>query len=402
MRDPGLRISVRLTHGRVTASLRLPRAKRISERHSSRGRRRIMENFEPDAREAAIGRRDFIKLGAGAGVMMALDSRGAAAQGARAEPVSIDLHTHWVPEAYDKALAQLKRPTPASNNPLEFDLDKRRKWMDEHGVQMHVLTLSGGMPWQWVPPDVGAHLAQIINDAAVEAHTAFPDRFVAGIELSIHDPELALKELNRVAGKPGLRAVHLPNSIQGRDYLFEPAYAPLLARCEQLGYPLLFHPLDGEANIYVGRQRLADPLSVSAGLSNSLGFPFETATTAAKFIVTGTLDKYPRLEIVLPHSGGVFPYIAGRADRYMMNSKFKLQHPIREYIRRFHYDTLTYYPETLRFLIGLVGSDRVVIGTDNFALMDVESPNGLVEQLDLPTADRERILRGNAARLLQI
>jgi len=103
-----------------------------------------MENFEPDAREAAIGRRDFIKLGAGAGVMMALDSRGAAAQGARAEPVSIDLHTHWVPEAYDKALAQLKRPTPASNNPLEFDLDKRRKWMDEHGVQMHVLTLAVG------------------------------------------------------------------------------------------------------------------------------------------------------------------------------------------------------------------------------------------------------------------
>jgi aminocarboxymuconate-semialdehyde decarboxylase len=361
-----------------------------------------MDNFEFNAQAATIPRRDFIKLGVGAGAMIALDPLGGSAQTAARQPVSIDLHTHWVPEAYEKALARLKRPTPASTNPLDFDLDKRRKWMDEHGVQMHLLTLSGGMPWQWVPPDVGAHLAQIINDAAVEAHTAFPDRFVAGIELSIHDPELALKELNRIAGKPGLRAVHLPNSIQGRDYLFEPAYAPLLARCEELGYPLLFHPLDGEANIYAGRQRLADRLSVSAGLSNSLGFPFETATTAAKFIVTGTLDKYPRLEIVLPHSGGVFPYIAGRADRYMMNSKFKLQRPIREHIRRFHYDTLTYYPETLRFLIGLVGSDRVVIGTDNFALMDVESPNGLVEQLDLPTADRERILRGNAARLLQI
>jgi aminocarboxymuconate-semialdehyde decarboxylase len=361
-----------------------------------------MENLELDAQETTMGRRDFIKLGAGAGMIMSLDSLGASAQSTAGGPVSIDLHTHWVPEAYDKALAKLKRPTPSSTNPLDFDLDKRRKWMDEHGVQMHVLTLSGGMPWQWVPPDVGAHLAQIINDAAVEAHTAFPDRFAVGIELSIHDPQLALKELNRVAGKPGLRAVHLPNSIQGRDYVFEAAYAPLLARCEELGYPLLFHPLDGEANFYAGKQRLADPLSVSAGLSNSLGFPFESATTAAKFMVTGTLDKYPRLEIVLPHSGGVFPYIAGRADRYMMNSKFKLQRPVREYIRRFHYDTLTFYPETLRFLIGLVGSDRVVIGTDNFALMDVESPNGLVEQLKLPAADRERILKGNAARLLRL
>lgn len=361
-----------------------------------------MENSEVDRRETAIGRRDFIKLGAGAGAMMALDISAASAQRRTGQPVSIDLHTHWVPEAYDRALAQLKRPTPSSTNPLDFDLDKRRKWMDQHGVRMHVLTLSGGMPWQWAPPDVGAHLAQIVNDAAVEAHTAFPDRFAAGIELSIHDPQLALKELNRVAGKPGLRAVHLPNSIEGRDYLFEPTYGPLLARCEELGYPLLFHPMDGEANYYAGKQRLADPLSVSAGLSNSLGFSFETATTAAKFMVTGTLDKYPRLEIVLPHSGGVFPYIAGRGDRYMMNSKFKLQRPVREYIRRFHYDTLTYYPETLRFLIGLVGSDRVVIGTDNFALMDVASPNGLVEQLSLPAADRDRILKGNATRLLRL
>ena len=105
---------------------------------------------------------------------------------------------------------------------------------------------------------------------------------------------------------------------------------------------------------------------------------------------------------MLPHSGGVFPYIAGRGDRYMMNSKFKLQHPMREYIRRFHYDTLTFYPETLRFLINLVGADRVVIGTDNFALMDVELPNGLVEQLKLSPADRELILKSNAARLLRL
>jgi len=361
-----------------------------------------MKNLELEAREDGIARRDFIKLSAGAGAMMALDPLGISVASPTEQPVSIDLHTHWVPEAYDRALSQLMRPTAPSTNPLDFDLDKRRKWMDEHGVRMHVLTLSGGMPWQWVPPDVGAHLAQIVNDAAVEAHTAFPERFTAGIELSIHDPQLSLKELNRVAGKPGLRAVHIPNSIEGRDYLFEPAYAPLLARCEELGYPLLFHPMDGDANYYAGKQRFADPVSVSAGLSNSLGFPFESATTAAKFIVTGTLDKYPKLEIVLPHSGGVFPYIAGRGDRYMMNSKFKLQHPMREYIRRFHYDTLTFYPETLRFLINLVGADRVVIGTDNFALMDVEAPNGLVEQLKLSPADRELILKGNAARLLRL
>ena len=53
-------------------------------------------------------------------------------------------------------------------------------------------------------------------------------------------------------------------------------------------------------------------------------------------------------------------------------------------------------------MIELVGSDRVVIGTDNYAKMDVEQPNALVQQLELPAEDLERILRGNAAKLLRL
>jgi aminocarboxymuconate-semialdehyde decarboxylase len=153
-------------------------------------------------------------------------------------------------------------------------------------------------------------------------------------------------------------------------------------------------------NHYGGPERL----SGATFFYNTLGFPFETATTAAKFISTGLLDRFPKLEIVLPHSGGCFPYIAGRIEHSIRKgvSDVKLQRPFREYIRRFHYDTLAYYPETLRFMIELVGSDRVVIGTDNYAKMDVEQPNALVEQLKLPPQDLERILRGNAAKLFRL
>jgi aminocarboxymuconate-semialdehyde decarboxylase len=248
-------------------------------------------------------------------------------------------------------------------------------------------------------PEQGARLAQIVNDAAIQAHTAFPDRFVAGIAIPVRDPVLALKELNRVAGKPGMRAVHLPNSIEQHDYLFEPAFAPIFARCEELGYPLLFHPLDGEANIY--SKRIVGPPS----LTNWLGFTFEHATTAAKFITTGTLDKFPKLDIVLPHGGGAFPYIAGRIEHGLYNMgtvQVKLARPFKEYVRRFHYDYLTYYPEALRFLISLVGSDRIVIGTDLFAAKDIQYPNAFVEQLNLAAVDRDRILKGNAMRLFRL
>ena len=85
------------------------------------------------------------------------------------------------------------------------------------------------MPWQWAAQDSANNLARIVNDAAIEAHRAFPDRFIAGVAMPMRDPSAAVKELDRVAGKPGIRAVHLPTSVEGRDYIFEREYLPLLA-----------------------------------------------------------------------------------------------------------------------------------------------------------------------------
>ena len=316
---------------------------------------------------------------------------------------SIDAHSHWAPQGYiDYAKQQGGAISGGPIDPKMHDLEARLKWMDARNVKTHVLTLSGSMPWQWATLEAADQFARIVNDAAVKAHQAYPDRFVAGAAIPMRDVNAALKELDRVAGSPGMRAVHLPNSVEGIDYIFEPAYLPFLARCEELGYPLLFHPLDGQPNHYGGPDRLAG----TNFIYNTLGFPFETATTATKFIFSGVLDKFPKLDVVLPHSGGCFPYVAGRIEHSMKKGAVevasKLARPFRDYIRRFHYDTLAYYPETLRFMIELVGVDRVVIGTDNYAKMDVEQPNALVESLKLPAADLQKILYGNAAKLLRL
>jgi aminocarboxymuconate-semialdehyde decarboxylase len=325
------------------------------------------------------------------------------AQSTANHPGSIDAHAHWAPPDYIDYAKQLGGAISGGTiDPKMYDLEARLQWMDARHVKTHVLTLSGSMPWQWASLDAAAKFARIVNDAAIQAHKDFPERFFAGAAIPMRDPKAALKELDRIAGAPGMRAVHLPNSVEGIDYIFEPAYLPLLSRCEELGYPLLFHPLDGQANHYGGPERLAG----SNFIYNTLGFPFETATTATKFIYTGLLDKFPKLDIVLPHSGGCFPYIAGRIEHSIkkgaVEAAANLKRPFRDYIRRFHYDTLAYYPETLRFMIDLVGVDRVVIGTDNYAKMDVDQPNELVQSLNLPAADLEKILRGNALKLLKL
>jgi aminocarboxymuconate-semialdehyde decarboxylase len=394
---------------------------------------------DEEKRGTKLGRRDFMRLGvgaaagaAGATALSGLTSRAATAQAAQGgaasesaghsaaasqathgvpwwaarpaggkvgKPEAIDLHSHWSPEPYDKALAALGQPIQ-NPYPLDYDLDKRRQWMDEHGDLMHCLTLSGAMPWSRVTPKQGAELAKIINDTGIQVHMKFPDRFVVGIELPVKDPELALKELNRVAGQPGVRAVHLPDSVERHDYVFDANFAPVLGRLQELNLPIIFHQMDGVPNTY-GGDRTAGPPPLAAGIDA----PIEHTFLATKFIYTGTLDKYPNLQMVLPHAGGAFPYLAGREEHFlfhMTDHSTKIQHPFRDYLRRFHYDYLIYWPEAFRFLMTMVGSDRIVVGTDNFAAKDVEYATAVLDQFNLAPAERERILNGNAKRLLHI
>ena len=392
-----------------------------------------MNKSKPSAQKRSLRRRDFLATGAAASMAVALSPEESAAQslaGAKSyaatgpakpwnlpqrpgPPISIDVHTHWAPEGYLKAKADLGRPDNA--NPSNHDMERRAKWMDAHGVQTQVLSLGGFMPWQWVTPEQGAHIAQIVNDAGIQVHAAYPQRFIACIELPAGDAVGSLKELNRVAGKPGMVAVHLPNSLASREYLFEPAFAPVLARIQELKLPIFMHPLDGEPNWYAGH-RLADeysginpnaPVSLFPGLTNSVGETFEQATTAAKFIVSGTLDKYPDLTIIFGHSAGAFPFVASRLE---WRPSGNLKNSILSYLRRFYYDSQTYYTIGLRYMIDLVGSDRVVLGTDNMGAGQDDAalkpggpgPHSVIDQLNIPDADRDLILRGNLKRLFNL
>ena len=150
-----------------------------------------MKICEHGPRASAVGRRDFLKMGASGSAlaMTALSSPAAFADIDTGHTGSIDIHSHWMPEVYANALNQLRPGIASTANPLDHDLEKRRQWMDKHNVKMVALTLSGGMPWQWASAADGARLAQIINDAGAEAHAKFPDRFIAGIEIPVRDKD---------------------------------------------------------------------------------------------------------------------------------------------------------------------------------------------------------------------
>ncbi|MBM4438958.1 MAG: amidohydrolase [Candidatus Rokubacteria bacterium] len=328
---------------------------------------------------------------------------------------AIDVHAHFFPEPYLKVIevegasfgASVDRANPKGPSlrtaagttppldPTYFDVDRRVRAMDKAGVQVHALSLTSPMVY-WAGPDLGARLARAYNDACAQAHRAYPTRFVGCATLPLQDAARALEELERAATLPGIRGVYMGTNVNGRD-LSDPALFPIFQRCEALRLPVLLHPI----TVIGGEHRLR-PFY----LNNLLGNPFDNAIAAAHFIFGGILDRCPKLDVVLPHGGGAFPYLWGRLQRGQKvrpEAKTAAKKPVASYLRRFHYDTITHDPGALTYLVNTVGADRVSLGSDYCFDMGYDRPRAVIERgLRLPPADREKILRGNAARLLRL
>ena len=325
---------------------------------------------------------------------------------------AIDIHAHFFPERYLGLIERAGAPFGASIDrshprgpvivmrgsrtppldPTYWDLDRRRRAMDKHGVAVHALSLTVPMVY-FADGDLGQRLAEAVNDAMSEAHRAFPDRFVGCATLPMQDPKRALAELERAAALPGIKAVYLGTNVNARE-LSDAAFAPIFAACETRRLPVLLHPLN-----VIGAARLN-----AFYLSNLLGNPFDTAVAAAHLVFGGVLDRHPRLHVCLPHAGGALPYLVGRlqhGQRVRPENQKAAKKPFSAYLRRFTYDTISHAPESMRYLIDLVGAERVMLGSDYCFDMGPARPRDIIDkQLRLSATDRTRILSGNARRLL--
>lgn len=326
---------------------------------------------------------------------------------------AIDVHAHWYPRRFLDLVSRHgaefgiewrevegKGPQfryghlvtgPLGANAV--DLDARLAVMDAQGVHAHALSLSQPMVY-WAGRSLGERLAATFNEELAAAHAHAPDRLVGLATLPMHEPDLAVAELERAANLPGIRGFYMATHINGRE-LSDPVFFPVYARIEALGLPIFLHPL-----IVIGAERLK-----AHYLTNLLGNPFESAIAAAHLIFGGVLDRFPGLDIVLPHAGGAFPWLVGRLTRGW-EKRQDLQHvrqPPLQYLRRFYYDSVGYCEHVLDYLVRVVGADRILMGSDYCFPIAYERPVDIVTRHPTLSDDHKRaIAEANAARLLKL
>ncbi|MBI4460498.1 MAG: amidohydrolase [Acidobacteria bacterium] len=389
----------------------------------------LFRNFE----QALLNRRQLIQ-GAAVAATAASFPRFAAAQQQQqarrfrySKPV-IDAHVHWYPpefaELVEKEGAQygvkdIRRnengevqATVPGNHPYAPRATFRKeltdhnavlKMADDRNVAISVLTQTNPHIL-WAQPQFGAKLARAINDSTSAFHAKYPNRILGTIILPMQDVKLSLEELERAHKLPGMRAVNITENILGRN-LSDKEFWPVYARCEQLGLPIFLHNVDPIS------ERLVEK---DYSMINVLGNPFEATIAATALVLGGVMDEFPKLDVYMPHAGGFFAFVTPRMDwsmgtaeyfqRGRTNSFRNLKQPrASDYRRRFHYDLILHSPQIMRYLIDLVGADRVVSGTDFPQGMAVMKPIEYVETIPgITQKEAELILCENPARLLKL
>lgn len=231
------------------------------------------------------------------------------------------------------------------------------------------------------------------NDGLAALVAAHPDRMVALGTVPTQDPTFAARELRALMRRPGFAGIEIPACAGGR-WLGDDALRPLWAAAEETGALVFVHPTTHGLGI---------PALGDYYLWNTVGNPLETAIAAAHMACAGVLRERPGLKMLLAHGGGALLPLRGRlrhAWSFQPQARARLGASPDEWLSRFLYDTVVHDVDVLRALVGCVGADHVLLGSDYPFDMGDSRPAQLVKAAGLARSDEERILGANAASLL--
>ena len=320
----------------------------------------------------------------------------------------VDVHTHVYTRRWLELLRASGRPysvkvrpdghdeifrgeTPvAFPQPGHFDYDERIRTMDAAGIDISIVSLTCPNVY-WGGEEVSTAAARESNDSMAEAQLAYPGRIQWFTSLPWEYPSQAVEELARSCDR-GASGVMVLANVAGRS-LTEDAFVPIWAEIDRRALPVLVHP---------GEPPGADLMDMGRyDLSWSVGFMFDTTLALTRMIFDGFLDRFPNLKLIAAHGGGTLPYLVGRlekGDAVELPQRRRMTAKPTDYLRRIWYDCITYDLGALRYLISVVGPERVLFGTDwPHQVHDVAG--SLANTAALPADERDAIRGGNAISL---
>lgn len=313
----------------------------------------------------------------------------------------VDIHTHLYPPSYIKLLSarttvprihastsssetdrliilpsddDLSLPATSRGRPVGAaysSISNKIAFMDTHHIDISVVSLAN--PWlDFLPSSEAAEAAQKINDDINEQCNLHPGRLFAFGTLPLSGPvDATIAEIQRLKTLKNMRGVIMGTSGLGQgvdDVALEPVWAAL----QETETLLFLHPHYGLPNDVYG-SRAGEYGHV---LPLALGFPMETTIAVTRMLLAGVFERYSSLQVLLAHSGGTLPFLAGRIESCIQHDgRLKKEgrlgagsgrRSVWDVLKKnIFLDAVVYGEPGLKAAVATSGVDRMMFGTDH-------------------------------------
>ncbi|KAL8860945.1 MAG: hypothetical protein Q9178_002700 [Gyalolechia marmorata] len=264
-------------------------------------------------------------------------------------------------------------PSESRGRPIDdaySSISEKLRFMDMHEIHTSVISLAN--PWlDFLSPEEGAIWAHIVNSELEVICTQNENRLYAFGTLPLSaSPPIIVEEINRLEGLPHIKGIILGTSGLGSG-LDDPELNPIWTALEDKQTLIFLHPHYGLPSDVYG------PRAGEYGhvLPLALGFPMETTIAFTRMWLSGVFDRFPRLKILIAHAGGTIPFLTGRIESCVQHErhfpadehsargpKRDLRNVLRENV---WLDAVVYSEPGVKAAVELVGSERVLSGTDH-------------------------------------
>ena len=336
----------------------------------------------------------------------------------------IDFQAHLYPEAYIEELKRLdgmvvlEEPDPHSGMTYFYDkklkcrintatfqgrnIERRLEHMDRLGIDVHVLSIPAPGADRF-EGEAAPQLARIANDAIAGLCRNHPKRFVGLFTLPTSSTRESLDELDRSVQELGLRGFACFSNLNGQPLDREDLF-PIYERLAKHRLPVYIHPTAPLATEVTGIDIMPTLI---------FGWAFDSTVAMTRLVYGRVLERFPEINFVVADVGGVLAFFAQRAINIYsgrteeIRQRYDLNENPLDSFRRFYVDTADHPASTLRCVKDFFGVDRLVLGTNypygpEEGCLLVKNSLKAIDGLELNGTDKQKILGGNAARILGI
>ncbi|HEY2596779.1 MAG TPA: amidohydrolase family protein [Chloroflexota bacterium] len=293
----------------------------------------------------------------------------------------IDVHGHYLPPEYISLVSRARNSTaqdPAIQQ--QGTIDERIGMLDESGVDLQVLSLGSNVPYLNEEQDAVA-AARVGNDAYAAIAREHNGRLGAFGSVPLPHVDAAIAEASRCLDQLGMLGITLGCSI-GERTLDDAEFEPFWMELNRRKAVVFLHPIFRATDAHIRDYELA----------RMVGAAFEDTLAAMRLLLSGVVDRYPAVRIIVPHFGGTLPVVYPRIAR---RGKAEL-------LRKLYYDTANGYGPALRCACEALGPERLMLGTDFPYIGSIKQNVDYVLESGLSPDVEKQILERTAADLLGV